>query len=77
LLFDAQALRFLAMPKSKGGSALATWLEKNQRSQHWLAKEVGVHQTTVRLWLNGSLPSVKWASKIEKVTGIAVGQWAS
>ena len=61
--------------KPKASGLLEKWLEKNNRSQQWLAAKVGVHQTTVRLWIQGSLPSIPLAAKLESVTGIAVGQW--
>ena len=58
-------------------AALAAWLEKHEKSHAWLAEKIDSHQTAVSLWLRSGIPTIKFAQRIQTVTGIAVGQWVS
>jgi len=60
---------------TEGAQALAKWLEDERRSQEWLAKQLGVAQSSVGLWLKGGGLSVKHALRLKDVTRIAVEAW--
>lgn len=54
---------------------LRDWLEKERRSQEWLAEQIGAHQTSVSRWLLGKPPSLELALKLEKLAGIEPEAW--
>lgn len=52
---------------------LGEWLETNERSAAWLARQLEVSRETVSAWIAGDFsPSVERAVKIEEITGGAV-----
>jgi transcriptional regulator with XRE-family HTH domain len=56
---------------------LRDWLYENDKSQEWLAKQIGAFQTSVSRWCRGaSTPrSLEHAIALERVTGIPAKAW--
>ena len=64
------------MSGTRGGAKLRDWLAREQRSQRWLAEQVGVHQGSVSAWIIGKFPPpLAAAVRVEDVTGIPVAYW--
>ena len=63
------------MDRTQGSEKLAKWLEDERRTQHWLAEQIGAHQTSVSRWLLGKSPTIEMAVKLEALTGIEVSSW--
>lgn len=53
---------------SRAGEALERWLADNDRSQMWLAGQLGVSQSAVSAWIAGMQPKVNVAVAIERLT---------
>lgn len=52
---------------------IAGWLKENQRSQRWLAEQLGdVTQQSVGRWANGHPISPDAADRIREVTGVLI-----
>lgn len=52
---------------------LGEWLETNERSAAWLARQLEVSRETVSAWIAGEFsPSAARAAQIEEITGGAV-----
>ena len=63
------------MAKRRGSELLQIWLEREQRSQSWLARQLGVTQMTVSRWVGGDSPKLDAALEIERITGVSVKDW--
>lgn len=65
------------MAISRATEYLNEWLEGRRRGegQEWLAKQVGVHQTTVSIWLRGSEPKMAHAMRLFSITGCKLAWW--
>lgn len=63
------------MMQKRGGVRLRDWLREERRTQEWLAKQIGTHQTNVSAWIRGRPLPVKMAIKIRKVTEIEIEAW--
>jgi DNA-binding XRE family transcriptional regulator len=52
---------------------LHEWLKRENRTDAWLAEQVGRHRTTITKIRNGRLrPSIEVAAKIQRLSGCAV-----
>lgn len=69
-------LQLYIMIQKQGGARLRDWLEKERRTQEWLAEQIGTHQTNVSAWIRGRSLPVKMAIKIRDLTDIPVDDWA-
>lgn len=55
---------------SDAGKRLDTWLDQNDRTKAWLARELGVAPAVLWRWMAGERqPRVDFASRIELITG--------
>lgn len=64
------------MRPTRGGVLLRDWLERERRSQEWLAEQIGVHQTTVSGWIRGTEIKARPAALVEEITGIPISEWS-
>lgn len=55
---------------------LGAWLLKNERTNRWLAEELGVAESQVGRWLSGMWrPRQETLLAIESITGIPASAW--
>jgi len=64
-----------SVPKNRGGQLLLEWLERSGWSQEQLGLQVGVTQRTVSRWIDGSLPGVNDAVKVQEIAKVPVKAW--
>lgn len=65
------------MSKLPAREQLVRWLRRNACTQAALAKRVDTHHANVSRWISGTrVPHVRFAARIESVTGIPAGAWA-
>lgn len=59
------------------GKEVVAWLEANERTQQWLTDEIGAPgRAMLWRWLVGErVPTIKYASAIQKVTGVEIARW--
>lgn len=55
-----------------GNTALAAWMARNDKSQTWLAKQVGASQSLVSKWARGASVPMPW--RCAKITDITNGE---
>ncbi len=60
---------------NRGGARLRQWLKEKNKTQEWLAEQIGTHQTNVSAWILGRPVSIEMALAIRKVTRIPVEDW--
>lgn len=59
------------------GEALVDWLERNGRTQTWLAEELGIAHAVLWRWIAGERsPRIESCAAIERLTGIPSRAWA-
>lgn len=63
------------MEQKRGGARLRTWLDDNDRTQAWLAKQIGDKQQNLSAWIRGRPVPLAIAVAIRKVTDIPVEDW--
>lgn len=59
----------------RGGARLRQWLKEKNKTQEWLAEQIGTHQTNVSAWILGRPVSIEMAVAIRRVTRIPVEDW--
>lgn len=55
---------------------IEAWLSAEGRKKEWLAKQLGVHRTTLSQWLGGTYrPEETKRLKIQEICGVAPDAW--
>lgn len=66
-------------PRPTGtGERVLRWLSKNEKTQQWLADELGVERVSLWRWIVGERkPLVDHCVALERITGIEVSAWTT
>ena len=65
-----------SVPKNRGGQLLLEWLERSGWSQGQLGNQVGVTQRTIGRWIDGTVPGVDDAVRLETIAKVPVRAWS-
>jgi hypothetical protein len=63
---------------TRAGAQVHAWLRDNDKTQRWLASELGVGADALWRWCVGKRqPQIDHCAAIERITGIDATEWAT